>query len=486
MQRSVLRRIGLLSLLAVLLPSLLACGGETVTVEPIASATGPTTIVTALAATALPATEAPAITTDVAVTPAVADTAAVSTEGPVATEAPAATEVPATAAPVEAPTAAIAPTAAAMFETRSTLPERLPAFGVVSHLYYVDRTTVLEQARAGGFEWVRQQVPWKDTERADRGLGTEELDRIVDSVNASGRKLLLSLVKSPEFLTSGPGDTGLPNDPADFGRFAGLIAERYKGRVHAIEVWNEQNLAVENGGKVVPEDAGHYVEVLKAGYTAIKAVDPNIIVVAGAPSSTGVTQPDLAVDDLTYLQAMYTYNNGEARSYFDVQGFHPASTLNAPDLSYPDNLGPVPEGCPGSCWKDAPTHFFRHIENFIQIMHNSGMGDKPIWITEMGWATQNTTPGYEYGNFVSDEQQAAYLTGALNELVFRYDKWVTGVFIWNLNFGPLWAANGDPLHEQAAFGLIAPDGSPRPAYTAVQEFITTVEAGQVPQLGGSQ
>jgi polysaccharide biosynthesis protein PslG len=347
-------------------------------------------------------------------------------------------------------------------------------------LYYVDRTAVLEQARQGGFGWIRQQVPWKDTERADRGLGTDELDRIVESVNASGRKLLLSLVKSPEFLTSGPGDTGLPNDPADFGRFAGLIAERYKGRVHAIEVWNEQNLAVENGGNVVPEDAGHYVEVLKAGYTAIKAVDPNIVVIAGAPSSTGVTQPDLAVDDLTYLQAMYAYNNGEIRDYMDAQGFHPASTLNAPQYSFPDNVGPTPEGCPGSCWKDSPTHFFRHIENFIQVMYNSGMGDKPIWITEMGWATANTTPGYDYGNFVSDEQQAAYHAEALREIVLRYDKYVDAVFVWNLNFGPLWQAQGDPQHEQAAFGLIAPDGSPRPSYTAIQSFITSVEAGQVP------
>ena len=463
MQHRLVQRSGLIGLLAIILPSLLACGNQAVTVEPAATAVR-TIVAQTTAAPTMPvpttvATTAPE-TTAAATTPEVAGTA------------------DATTTPDEQQTVAPAPTS--MFQTERVLPDRLPAFGAVTHLYYVDRTTALEQARVGGFEWVRQQVPWKDTEREDRGLGTDELDRIVASVNASGRKLLLSLVKSPEFLTSGPGDTGLPTDPADFGRFAGMIAQRYRGQVQAIEVWNEQNLAVENGGRVVPEDAANYVEVLKAGYTAIKAVDPNIIVVAGALSSTGVTQPDLAVDDLTYLQAMYSYNNGEIRNYFDVQGFHPASTLNAPQYSYPDNTGPVPDGCPGSCWKDAPTHYFRHIENFIQVMYNSGMGDKPIWITEMGWATENTSPGYEYGNFVSDEQQAAYLREAMDEIVFRYSPWVTGVFVWNLNFGPLWGAQGDPLHEQAAFGLIAPDGSPRPAYTALQEFITTVEAGEVP------
>jgi hypothetical protein len=354
----------------------------------------------------------------------------------------------------------------------------VPAFGVVTHLYYVNRSQVLQLAANGGFGWVRQQVPWKDTERQDRVISTEELDKIVASTAASGRKLLLSLVKSPDFLTGKKGNNGLPQNPKDFGRFAETIARRYKGRVHAIEVWNEQNLAVENGGRVVPSDAGHYVEVLKAAYTRIKAVDPNIVVVAGALSSTGVTQPDIAVDDLTYLNAMYTYKGGEIRKYFDVQGFHPANTLNTPDAKFPEDPGPRPKGCKGGCWQDAPTHYFRHIENVRQVMFNAGMGDKKIWITEMGWATRNTTPGYEYGNFVSLKQQGDYLEGALNRIVTEYGDYVGAVFIWNLNFAPLWGKQDQPLHEQASFSLINPDWSPRPSYVRVQKFIGTVRRGR--------
>ena len=332
-------------------------------------------------------------------------------------------------------------------------------------------------ATNGGFGWVRQQVPWKDSETQERNLAVDELDKIVASVNASGRKLLLSLTKSPDFLTGGPGDNGLPNNPKDFGRFAELIARRYKGRVQAIEVWNEQNLAIENGGNVKVADAGHYVEVLKSAYTRIKAVDPNIIVVAGALSSTGVNQPSIAVDDITYLNAMYAYRGGEIRNYFDVQGFHPASTLNRPDAKFPDDPGPRPANCPGGCWQDAPTHYFRHIEDVRQVMINAGLGDKKIWITEMGWATKNNTPGYEYGNYVSLAQQADYLEGALSRIVSQY-PWVGNVFIWNLNFAPLWGKQGNPAHEQAAFGLVNPNWSPRPAYTRVQKFISSVRAGR--------
>ena len=47
-----------------------------------------------------------------------------------------------------------------------------------------------------------------------------------------------------------------------------FLANRYKdgsefGRVHAWEVWNEQNTGGETGNNV---DAGAYVEVLKASY----------------------------------------------------------------------------------------------------------------------------------------------------------------------------------------------------------------------------
>jgi GH35 family endo-1,4-beta-xylanase len=316
-------------------------------------------------------------------------------------------------------------------------------------------------------------VPWKDTERPDRTFAFDQLDPIVEAVHAKGQKLMLSVVKAPDFLTGRKDDNGLPNNPQDFGRFVEALAERYKGKVQAIEIWNEQNLAVENGGRVVPEDAARYVELLKAAYPRVKAVDPTIVVVAGALSSTGVTQPDLAVDDITYLKAMYAYNDGEIKQYFDAQGFHPASAANPPDKKYPEDPGDAPG------WNDHPTHFFRHIEDVRAVMEQAGMGDRKIWITEMGWATANTTPGYEYGQLVSFEQQATYLQDAVRRTVDEYGAWVGAVFIWNLNFAVLWGEQGNPQHEQAAFGLLNPDWSPRPAFSAIQNVLHAMKQQDV-------
>jgi len=106
------------------------------------------------------------------------------------------------------------------------------------------------------------------------------------------------------------------------------------------------------------------------------------------------------------------------------------------------------------------------------------MGDKEIWITEYGWATANNTPGYEFGNQVSFEQQAEYITGAIRRAYELY-PWVGNMFLWNMNFAVTKAENGlDTMHEQASFGILNPDWSPRPSYLAVQALIAELKQKQ--------
>ncbi|GIV97088.1 MAG: hypothetical protein KatS3mg057_1745 [Herpetosiphonaceae bacterium] len=219
----------------------------------------------------------------------------------------------------------------------------------------------------------------------------------------------------------------MPDNPKDLGDFVEALATRYKGRVHGYEIWNEQNLYYENGGRVVPEDAGHYVELLIEAYKRIKAVDPNAYVLAGAPTSTGTNDPTIAIDDISFLRLMYSYKDGIIRDYFDVQAVHPGGAANPPDTLWPDQPSQV-EG-----WNDHPTFYFRHIENVRKVMEEFGLADHQIWITEFGWATANNTPGYEFGNLISLEQQGQYILDALQRTRNHY-PWVGAIFVWNLNF----------------------------------------------------
>lgn len=341
-------------------------------------------------------------------------------------------------------------------------------FGVAAHLFYTDRDTPLQAARDAGFGWVRQQIHWRDQEGPAGNYPWGELDDIVASANAHGLKLLISIVRAPTFYTAN-GSDGLPADPQSLGNFVAALAEHYQGRIQAIEIWNEQNLAYENGGAVSTDDAGHYVELLKAAYTRIKAIDPSIYVIAGPPSSTAVNSPGVAISDERYYRAMYSYQNGIIRNYFDAQAVHPGGSANPPDTLWPEN----PSTAQG--WTTDRTFYFRHVEDARKLMIEYGLGDHQIWITEYGWATQNNTPGFEFGNQISLDQQADYIVGAMRRTKEQY-PWVGNMFLWNLNFGPLKARDGEPLNEQASFGILNGDYSPRPSYLAIQRYLGELSA----------
>lgn len=341
-------------------------------------------------------------------------------------------------------------------------------FGAAAHLFYTDRYTPLNRASDAGLGWIRQQIHWRDQEGPGKFYAWGELDDIVADANAHDLKLLISIVRSPSFYTADGGD-GMPDDPRALGDFVEALAQHYQGRIHAIQIWNEQNLAHENGGYVDVSDAGRYVELLKEAYIRIKAVDPSILVVSGAPASTATNGPGVAISDLRYYRAMFSYQNGMMRNYVDAVAIHPGGSANPPETLYPEN----PSTAQG--WTNDPTFYFRNIENVRALMVEYGMASHPVWITEFGWATANSTPGFEFGQQISFDLQADYIRRAMLMTAERY-PWVDAMFVWNLNFAPLRAQSGDPWHEQASFGILDAGYNPRPAYYAIQQAIPEIRA----------
>jgi exo-beta-1,3-glucanase (GH17 family) len=128
---------------------------------------------------------------------------------------------------------------------------------------------------------------------------------------------------------------------------------------------------------------------------------------------------------------------------------------------WPDQPGPGPG------WTTSREFYFRRVEDIRAQLVAAGLGDKAIWITEFGWATPNNTPGYEYGNQTSFRRQADYIVRAFQKARADY-PWVSGMFLWQLNFAVPWRHNGNEQHEQAAFGVLNGDWSPRPAYDAIK------------------
>jgi polysaccharide biosynthesis protein PslG len=322
-----------------------------------------------------------------------------------------------------------------------------------------DRNRVLQLAKNTGVGWIRQQVRWMDLHDQSGAIYWGELDGIVNDAHNAGVNLLISVVAAPSWATA-DGRNGMPAREHfnDFNYFMSEMAGRYQGKIQAYEIWNEQNLAHENGGYVA--DAGHYMDMLVGASEAIKARDPMAMIVSGGPSATETNRSDIAVSDITFARQMFA--DPRFRSHVDAIGVHPGGASNPPDTMWPDNPGPGPN------FVTSREFYFRRIEDIRAAMLDYGLGDRQIWITEFGWATPNNTPGYEFGNNISYETQAAWIQRAFQMGRHDYAPWVGAMFLWQLNFAVPWRANGNEMHEQASYGVLNGDWSPRPSYFAIQ------------------
>lgn len=314
----------------------------------------------------------------------------------------------------------------------------------------------LDAVNEAGFSWIRVQVRWSSIEPTPGVYRFDHLDRLVDRARQRNIRVMASVLKAPTWATA-DGSTGLPEDVEPFGAVTQRLAEHFRGRIDAYEIWNEQNLAFETGGYV---DVGRYVDVLKAGYQGVKAADSNAIVVFGGLSPTGVNDPTIAIDDAAYLSQLYAYNDGEAKQYYDVLGTHPGSACNPPDTSWPDN-----PGCAAG-WRDHNSHYFRRVEDIRQVMIANGEEHKQIWLTEFGWSSSPTpAPGQEFAAYVSEQQQAAYIVRAF-EIARTEWPWMGVMFLWNLNFATI----ADDENHMTYWSVLASDWSPRPAFKALKEM----------------
>lgn len=329
--------------------------------------------------------------------------------------------------------------------------------GVQAHWFGQPRGKLLGLVNDVGFSWTKQQVVWRDIETAKGLYAWGELDSIVDDLHAANIKIMLSVVKSPKYLTPTGTDDGTPRDAKDFGDFMRAITERYKGKVSAYELWNEENLAAETGNRINP---AFYVELVKAGYGGVKGADPGAIVVLGALSPTGVNDINLAVDDIVYLEQLYQINGGEIRGYFDVLGAHPYGMSNPPETLWSDGKpGPEPK------FFEHDSFYFRRIESHYAIMQKYGDGDKQLWLTEWGYGSDFRPDGYNEFNTVSQEMRADYVVRAIKMSRERY-PWMGVTFLWNLN----WSVIGNWYDGPSHYCIINADYSPRPVYYALKNL----------------
>ena len=292
--------------------------------------------------------------------------------------------------------------------------------------------------RAG---WVRLWASWEQAEPAKGQFKPDiiyNMNAGADAAKAKGLKVLMVVQRSPAWASGGKGGTTPPSNPADFGRAMGELAKRVPA-VDAWELWNEEDGQMFWAGGA---DPAKYAAMVKAAYPAIKAVQPHDVVVTGA--TTG--------NNMDFIAALYDHG---IKGSFDAVAVHTdtACLINAPGVFYRDERGRIGQ------------FSFTGYREVHAVMRRHGDGDKPIWMTELGWGTESTAPGScNVGKWagqkalgVSEEQQAQFLAEAYRCLAA--DPFVTHAFWFGIQDIP-----GSPY--PGGLGLYRHDGSAKPSVAA--------------------
>lgn len=308
----------------------------------------------------------------------------------------------------------------------------------ISDEAYVQRS--LEQVRAMGASWIVELFPWAYAQPRSRyGYDWSGSDMVIAHARRQGLNVIARLDLVPAWAR--PADaTDRYLDPAryqDFADYVAAFAARYRPLgVRHLQIWNEPNLRFEWGER--PPDPGAYAALLKVVYPTVKAAVPDAIIIAGALSpgqalDGGATR----MDDMQYLASLY---DAQAGPFFDMWAVH------AYGGRQPPSAPPAPEQVN-----------FRRIELVRALLDRLGDPSKPIIITEGGY---NDHP--RWAAAISPADRIRWTIATYEQA--RSYPWLAAVVLWQ--FSTPFATHSYP----DSWNFVAPDGTPRAIYLAVQEY----------------
>lgn len=295
--------------------------------------------------------------------------------------------------------------------------------------------------------WIKVQLSWKDMQPNRAGEVGDFFNRTrlyLQDLHLAQYKILLSVVKAPNWARSNPNQDGPPDDPQAYANFLTQIMTEFAGNFDAIEVWNEPNLAREWQG-TLPFNGAGYMQLFDPAYAAIRAVSPTIPIISAGLAPTSDSEG--SIDDRAYMRQMYAAGLGNYRDI--IIGIHPYGWANTPEATC----------CGTAGWDDDPHFFFAdNIRDYRQIMVDNGHSDLQMWVTEFGWASWDGFPGQPRADSqwmlrTNKWNQGNYTIRAFE--IGQQTPYIGMMFLWNLNFAMIdgLIANAD---ERIAYSLVVP------------------------------
>ena len=276
--------------------------------------------------------------------------------------------------------------------------------------------------KKAGMSWIKVQSG-----------GGDESD-IINRALAQGFKILLSV----------RGDPGSVMDPNYQNSYSADVARMGAAGADAIEVWNEPNIDREwPHGQI---NGANYTALLAQAYPAIKAANPNTLVISAAPAPTGFWgaagcgADGSGCNDDVFLQQMAAAG---AANYMDCVGAHHNSGTTAPSVT-----SGRPEG----------NHYSWYFLPTLNLYYNAFGGARKVCFTELGYLSPegypslaSTAPNFAWAENTTVAEQAQWLAQAAS--ISASSGKVRLMIVFNVDFTYY---GSDP---QAGYAIIRPGDS---------------------------
>ncbi|WP_372791982.1 hypothetical protein [Paraconexibacter sp.] len=328
---------------------------------------------------------------------------------------------------------------------------RLPAdfLGLVSEHAFAagpaDRAKILGDQRRTGVQLLRQTFDWSTIEKTRGVYDFSIYDGFVHATARARIRLLPIIFRAPAFRsrTAKPSRTRKitatttfpPRSNADMARFAARLVRRYGPRgtfwkenpdlpplpIRSWQVWNEPNLPAYWGGR---PNAKQYVSMLRTVGSAIRKADRKAEIVSG-----GIPESRQGIPLRTYLTQM---RRAGGLKTFTTLAIHPYARNDAGVITA--------------------------VSSTRRLLNGWGYRRMPIWVTELGWASQGPRSAFTAG----PTRQGRYILHAITGLGQRAKQLnVRGVVYYGWKDAEPYPGGKDfwGLHT----GLLRQDGTGKPA-----------------------
>jgi hypothetical protein len=283
-------------------------------------------------------------------------------------------------------------------------------------------TYASEQMARAGMTWVKRQLRYTVGQDPSGTAGW------INDAHARGFRILLGIVGDPNQLYSG----------GYFEQYASFVGSVAALGADAIEIWNEMNIDREwPSGSI---NAASYTDLLRQSYTAIKARNPNTLVISGALAPTGFFGGCSAAgcDDNFYLAGMAAAG---AANFMDCIGIHYNEGILPPTATSGDPRG-------------SSSHYTRYFRSMMNTYYNAFGGARQLCFTEIGYLSPEgfgpLPAGFEWAANTSAAEQAQWLDQAVS--LSAQSGRVRLLIIWNIDF------TGYDADPQAGYAIIRPGG----------------------------